>query len=448
MTLATEVRNRIKAISTRKDVRVEYRKLGRAIKKQWLLEYARDTYRLPPEIIEFYAEFDGFDFAWRSNGLVDDPRDRARGLLRLQKLNDVRWSEAEGYEVMRLDDGYGHGGLMLIRRDGEIRAGYAPKTIKSLDDVRWFASFREMFEVLCYRGFVPLGIEDDALIEAVHKALAGPKPKKVKLEVGTRVYGEKIKTEGFDLSRRGTIAAIVDGNNGRKYARINWDKGDTSYTRVNFLQAIAEDAYERVRQQDLREVSPEVLGPLLDGFGHNVSSCLYIDGEPDKTVRFSCESMYWLVDLSRSTPLEGYLQWVSRKLDGWKKLPSQERVDYEEAEGIYDMSANIDTPITGGFGGSSLGMFRSGLDIRRLARAMIESVALRWLRAPQELDYAQVIQLFDRIGWEREKDNFASYIRTIDPKSPPELRPLPKFEDENKRAQSLGLDAPVYYCHD
>lgn len=434
-TLATQVRDRIKAISRRKDVRVEYRKLGRALKKQWLLDYAIDEHKLPREVVDFYAEFDGFEFAWRSNGLLDDPRDRARGVIRMKKLDDLMWRERKGYEEMQLDNFYSGIGLMLIREHGIIRAGYLSREAKSIADIHWFESFSDMLQSVCRRGFLPFEL-DDPLVAAVQDRLATPCKLKHKLIVGARVYGEKVKTEGFGLDRRGTIAEIVTGTNGQPYARVEWDLGDVSWTRVRLLAGIAEDSYERVRTRDVREVPPDVIDPLLDQFSHNVGSCLYMDADPEKSVQCTCESTYWLSDLSRSTPLAGYAGWVQMQLD---KLP-----DLSETS-----RSHVKAPLTGAFGGSEFSQFREGRDLRRFAQALVESVAVRWTRAPQTLAHKQVVALFDRLGFTGDTESMPHFIRTVDPERPPRLAAVPRFDRYWEKAKSLGLDgAPVYYTHD
>jgi len=450
MTLATDVRNRIKAISTRKDVRVETRRLGRGLKKQWLLDYARDEHKLPDEIIDFYAEFDGFEFAWQSNGLIDDPRGRARGVVRMSKLDDLMWREREGFELMPLDNVYnGDRGVFLVRQGGEIRAGFATQGVKNLENVRWFDSFTHLLTDMCDRGFLPYELGDIDVVDAVREKLSQPPPKvRSKLVAGTRVFGAKIKTSDFGLPRRGTVRELVKGSNGKTYADIDWDWGDRSFTRQNLLATVAPDAYEQIRTQDLREVDPEVLRQLLDQFGYNVASAMYVDRDPDKPVRFSCQSIYWLADVSRATPLAGYREWVGQQVTAIEGQPDPNRAGNVEAQSPY-VGADSTIPMTGRFGGSEFSMFHSDVDLHRLARSMVESVVLRWLRTPKEDAYAKVVALVKRMKFERKDNPISSFIRKVDPKKPPSLCPVPLWADSETKAKSLGLvGGPVYYTHD
>jgi len=448
MTLAIDVRNCIKAISKRKDVRVEHRKLGRECKKQWRLEYARDEHKLPDEIVDFYAEFNGFEFAWQSNGLLADPRSRARGVARMLNLDDLMWSKRDGFELMCLDNRWcGDRGLFLVRRDGEIRAGFATNDVNSLDKVRWLGSFTQLLTNMCERGFLPYEIEDEGLLNAVREKLLQPPPKsRPKFVAGTRVFAAKVKTEGFSLSRRGTIREVVVGTNGKKYAKIDWDYGDQSFTRADLLALVAEDAYEQIRTQDLRSVDSKVLRQLLDQFDYNVGSSLYIDGDPKKSVGFTCESFYWFADVSRATPLEGYLEWVGKQLDAIAGLPDQNKVDAEKAEGIY-ADARVSIPLTGRFGGDSFSMFHDTVDVRRFARALVESAALRWLRTPKEDVYAKVVALLDRVGIDADNNPLSRFFRGIDRNNPPNLLAVSHWNDFETRAQALGLDGQIYSYH-
>ena len=446
MTLASTLKDSIKKLCARADVHVTHKKIGRALKKKWLLEYARDEQGLPPEIVDFYAELDGVNFTWRGNGIEGGTRDLARGQFELQKLDDLMWYEREGFELMRLDGQWDNLGLLLVREAGDIRVVYAPKVIRDeLSGVTELGSFTEMIEGAIARAFLPCALIGSPVLDTVRAALARP-PTKRKVGVGSRVFGAKVTTDSFGLDRRGRVAELVKGNNGTRYALVDWDHGDRSYTRVNLLAVLAEDAYERARADGLLELAPEERAGLLDQFSNNSAGALYRDADPDQPVRLSCDSTLWMTGASVSTPLPEYIRWVETQLDELAQPGSEaEKVEDRYHDGVLDM------PLTGIFSGSYLHLFTTGFDPQRRVRALVEAAALRWLRDPEAVEREQLLELLARVPWEAREDDddptLASSLRageTLDG-----LAAVPRFDDSFEKARALGLeDWPVYYMHD
>ncbi|MEZ4384764.1 MAG: hypothetical protein R3A79_25770, partial [Nannocystaceae bacterium] len=444
MTLASALKDRVKELSGRADVRVTYSRLGRPIKKAWLLEYARDEHGLPPAIVDFYAALDGLQFAWRGNGLTCDPRDAGRGFFCLRKLDDLMWFDKSGFEVMRLESDWGDQGLLLVREGGALRVVYAAQAVR--DDLRGvieLGSFEAMIEAAIARAFLPPPLIDSPAALAVIAALAAPAPKR-KIAAGARVFAAKVKTEGFGVDRRGAVTELVKGANGKPYALIDWDHGDRSFTRATHLVGLGEDLYERARERPLGELTPEEAEGLLDQFGHDTSVALYRDADEDRPVRLSCEATLWLAAVSRATPLPAYLDWVRARLDAIDGLPDQAQLDAELADGVY-VDARVDIPLTGRFGGDHLGLFATSRDTRRRAQVLVESAALRWIRDPEGVARADILAILERGAWEpSDEETLVAAVRGAAEVG--RLAPVPEYDSATAKAAALGLKgAPVYY---
>jgi BRCT domain type II-containing protein len=293
--VAAELRDFVRKLKARRDVRVEVAKLGRKAGKAKLeqLRYAG----VPTELIDFYAEMDGIHVEW---SFIEPP---GGGNIRVPPVS--QWTRFQGEdhhymgfgddrEALFLDEITPEGNTWLVR---DKKKGSASKrcsepfeiifasAAEGADGVVPASSIAEYLRAAMASGFVhywPRCFTNHPYVSYAEQEQAlerfrGPVVAPVKIGVGQRVQFGFFSEEG-----RGEILALHEAPPshltqycGTTFAQVRFDEGSLAWLPVMRMKAWTKtDAYERLRDSsfDFAAAASADLAGLFDDLARAMNS--------------------------------------------------------------------------------------------------------------------------------------------------------------------------------